>query len=267
MGGSIGAIIGIFIGNFFDKGLMTHFSKPYWQYHTARQEGVQKVFFNAVFSVMGHVAKANGHVSQQHIQMALDLMDEMSLNKYQKDLAKQCFNEGKQASFDLPATLFTLRTICRNNMELLKIFMDIQYKAAQVGGLSTKKVQLLDSIFKQLGFIPLHQQNRYYEDLNQRWSSSSSSRQEQSSQYQGRGSSSDYSYGGHDKLREAFTLLEISPNASKQDIKRAYRRMVSKNHPDKLIAQGLPEELIKIANAKTQRITKAYEYICESKGW
>ncbi len=50
-------------------------------------------------------------------------------------------------------------------------------------------------------------------------------------------------------------------------MKRAYRRLISRNHPDKLIAQGLPEEMIKIANDKTQKITKAYEQICTSKGW
>ena len=42
---------------------------------------------------------------------------------------------------------------------------------------------------------------------------------------------------------------------------------MSRNHPDKLISKGLPEEMIKIANEKTQNIRKAYEQICTSKGW
>ncbi len=55
--------------------------------------------------------------------------------------------------------------------------------------------------------------------------------------------------------------------ASKQEVKKAYRRLLSRNHPDKLIAQGLPEAMIKVANEKTQKIMKAYELICRSKGW
>ena len=68
-------------------------------------------------------------------------------------------------------------------------------------------------------------------------------------------------------LDHAYAILEVSPTSSKQDVKRAYRRLMSKNHPDKLIAKGLPESMIKIANEKTQAISKAYEQICESKGW
>ena len=68
-------------------------------------------------------------------------------------------------------------------------------------------------------------------------------------------------------LSQAYVLLDISPTSTKQEVKRAYRRLISRNHPDKLIAQGLPEAMIKVANNKTQQITKAYQQICTSKGW
>ena len=42
---------------------------------------------------------------------------------------------------------------------------------------------------------------------------------------------------------------------------------MSQNHPDKLIAQGLPEEMIKMATDKTQKIQKAYEQIKKHKGF
>ena len=271
IGNSIGALFGILIGNFFDKGLNKHFSRTNWHYFAEKQQQVQKKFFEAVFSVMGHIAKANGRVSQNHIQMALHLMNEMKLNQQQQELAKQYFNAGKETNFDINQTLYDLGRSCHNNKELLKLFMDIQYKSAQVDGLSTKKIELLDSIFKQMGFAPLHQQYRFYEDLQQRWGNGSQQSQSQRPNggggYQSRQQAPSYGNHADSKLRESYAILEVSLNATKPEVKRAYRRIVSKNHPDKLIAKGLPEALIKVANAKTQSITKAYEYICEQKGW
>ncbi len=274
MAGPFGAFLGIIIGNFFDKGLTSHFSRSYWSQVTDKPSQIQKIFFNSVFSVMGNVAKVNGRVSENHIQMALHLMDELSLNKEQKDLAKQYFNEGKKETFKLNETLYQLKKACHFNTELLKLFMEIQYKAAQVDGLSTKKIQLLDDIFKTLGYIPLQQQYRYYEDLLNRWSQTrghtGANHNTGQSHYSGQNSNHQNNanrYSNDYKLRESYDLLEISPNANKPEVKRAYRRMISKNHPDKLIAKGLPEAMIKIANAKTQQITKAYETICDSRGW
>lgn len=234
---------------------------------------------------MGHIAKSDGRVSEREIAMARTLMDEMRLSYEQKTLAKRFFRDGKQPSFDLGRTLNMLQLTCRDNPELLKLFMDIQYRAAMADGLSPPKIKALDMVFNRLGFAPLHKQYRFYEDFGPqatrsysysgansgstqsggRNSYSSQNRQSYSNRhYSGRQQSS---YSPQNNLTLAYALLEVSPEASKQDVKRAYRRLISRNHPDKLIAKGLPEEMIKMANDKTQKITKAYELICESKGW
>ncbi|RUR11372.1 co-chaperone DjlA [Legionella sp. km772] len=284
--GSIGAFIGLLVGNLFDKGLASHFARPHFLYHAEKKREIQKIFFEATFAVMGHIAKADGRVSAQEIQMAKVLMKEMRLNRQQKELAQRLFNEGKQLTFRLDLVLNELRRACRTNRELLKLFIDIQYRAAHVDGLSIKKIKALDMIFSQLGFAPLHQQFRFYEDFSyynnqqtqygeaqdsfqeeyQRQQHSQRQQQEQQRQnsyqrYQGTYQKSSNS------LDHAYALLEVSPQASKQEVKKAYRRLLSKNHPDKLIAQGLPEAMIKIANEKTHKIMKAYELICETKGW
>lgn len=288
--GPSGALLGILLGNFFDKGLASHFSNPHLLYHTEKRELVQKIFFESTFSVMGHIAKADGYVSTQEINMAKLLMDEMRLSKNQKDLAKRLFNEGKQPTFKLDMVLIPLKRACRDNHELLKLFIDIQYRAAQVDGLSIKKIKTLDTIFANLGFAPLHQQYRFYEDFNQtsysqpyqqsepeteQPSSSSQQQQQQRQQYQRQQQQNqqrkqnytNYRANPQNHLAHAYALIEVDPSTSKQDVKKAYRRLLSRNHPDKLIAQGLPEEMIKIANDKTHKIMKAYELICESKGW
>lgn len=265
-GGSAGAFFGVLVGNFFDKGLATHFSTPHLLYHAEKKQVVQKIFFEATFSIMGHIAKADGRVSEKEIQIANTLMNEMRLNNNQKVLAKQLFNKGKQPSFNLNQVLTELQQKCKDNRELLKLFIDIQYRAAIVDGLSSKKIKSLDEIFKRFGFAPLHKQHRFYEDFNFT----------RNDQNQGQHQQKQQSYSSYQKqtyqssnssLSHAYALLEVTPDSSKKDIKRAYRRLLSKNHPDKLIAQGLPEEMIRIANEKTHKIVTAYKLISESKGW
>lgn len=257
--GPAGALFGILIGNFFDRGLASHFSRPHWSYHAEKRKAVQKIFFEATFSVMGHIAKADGHVSRQGIQMAKTLMDEMGLSHTQKIAAQDYFNEGKSNNFSLKHTITTLQKTSYDNPELLKLFIDIQYRVAKVDGLSIKKQQILNTILHLLGFAPLREQYRFYEDFanystHQQTNQQSSHRQ---SYHQAPRSSLDHAYG----------ILGISPTTNKQDVKRAYQRLMSRNHPDKLIAKGLPEEMIKIANEKTQKIRRAYEEICSSQGW
>lgn len=263
IGGSTGALFGIIIGNFFDRGLNEHFTNPNWRYHNEKRQAVQQIFFEATFTVMGHIAKADGRVSEREIQMARQMMQEMRLSSAQKTLAKQYYTHGKEPNYDLSRILNLLLDTCRDNRDLLKLFMDIQYRAAQVDGLTTAKIQALNVVFRRLGFVPLNEQYRFYEDFG----SGSYSSSQQSSQQRSSSGNRYQAYGGDTTLANAFAVLEVPSTATKQEVKRAYRRLISRNHPDKLIAQGLPEEMIKMANDKTQKITKAYDQICTSKGW
>lgn len=261
--GAPGAVFGILVGNFFDRALTKMYSDPHWLYHNETQKVIQKVFFESTFSIMGYIAKADGRVSENEVEMARQFMDEMRLNKDQKLLAKRLFNDGKNKEFNLTTELNNLLRACRNNKELLRVFIDIQYKAALVDGLSSNKIKALNAVFIHLGFAPLHNQNRFYDDFNSKAYEEPQQRQKQSSSSYQRGPQQNT----RSTLAQAYALLEIEPTANKQEVKKAYRRLISRNHPDKLISQGLPPEMIKIANDKTQKIVKAYEIICENKGW
>ena len=67
-------------------------------------------------------------------------------------------------------------------------------------------------------------------------------------------------------LSEAYQVLGVDRAASDADIKRAYRRLISRHHPDKLVSKGLPEEMMKVAAQKTHEIRQAYERIREARG-
>lgn len=253
--GPIGTLFGILIGNLFDRGLAEHFTSPYWHFYGEKRKIVQQLFLETTFSVMGHIAKADGRVSEEEIKLAKTLMDEMYLNSTQKKAAQHYFNQGKKADFSLRHVLLLFKEAVQHNPKLIKLFIDIQYRAAQAGGLSAPKMQALDQVLSFMGFAPLHKQYRFYEDFVDH-----SAGKQQSSNKQSY-------YSPSHLLDQAYAILEIPNTASKLEVKRAYRRLMSRNHPDKLTAKGLPDSMIKLANEKTQKIRKAYEKICESKGW
>ena len=68
-------------------------------------------------------------------------------------------------------------------------------------------------------------------------------------------------------LEDAYAILNVSADASDGEVKKAYRRQLSQHHPDKLVAKGLPEEMMKLAATKTHEIRQAYELIGSARGW
>lgn len=271
--GPLGILIGLFVGTVVVRRLSDHYANPQWFYFREKNEAVQKVFFETTFSVMGYIAKADGRVSEQELNMARLLMQEMHLHREQKIEAMHLFNEGKNPHFNLKQKIAELQKACKDNRELLKLFMDIQYQAAKTDDLTTRKIQVLDVIFSHLGFMPFHQQYRFYEDFGSAHRYTDENEEQQQSKANQSSSESYSSYSNYNykptrtNLDHAYALIDVSPSASKQEVKRAYRRLLSRNHPDKLISKGLPQEMIKMANEKTQKIVKAYELICTSKGW
>ena len=58
------------------------------------------------------------------------------------------------------------------------------------------------------------------------------------------------------QLEDAYTVLGLNSSATDKEIKTTYRRLMNQNHPDKLVAKGLPEEMLKLATEKTQKIRR-----------
>lgn len=64
---------------------------------------------------------------------------------------------------------------------------------------------------------------------------------------------------------DPFAILGVAPTAGMDEIKAAYRRLARENHPDLLLAQGLPQEFINVAQAKLAAVNAAYEKIEKSR--
>lgn len=262
-GGNIGAVIGLLIGHYFDLGPYS----PSVKLSPQRLYQVQQAYLRATFLVMGHIAKADGHVSDDEIQAARTIMDNMRLNNTQKHEAIQLFYEGKKSHFNLDQALNELFQVCGDQAMLMRMFIDIQFRAAAANGhIGPNKHRILEKICLRFNFN-FDEFAGFYSHYSYTKSENAQSNYQQSYQRQRSRSGQNRQQTGAttNKLDNAYKMLNISKTASKDEVKKAYRRHMSQNHPDKLIAKGLPEEMIKLATQKTQAIKEAYDIIRASK--
>jgi len=69
------------------------------------------------------------------------------------------------------------------------------------------------------------------------------------------------SYHSGAEARDPYQILGVAADISDADLKKAYRKLIRENHPDKVMAEGLPEEFIQLANEKLAKINAAYDEI------
>ncbi|AUZ78736.1 MULTISPECIES: co-chaperone DjlA [Aeromonas] len=251
LGNIFGALLGLWIGHRFDRGMGMSFRR-------APTQQQQAVFFHATFAVMGHIAKASGQVTEQEIRVASNLMDRMRLSGEQRVRAQESFRQGKESGFPLRETLAEFRRASLGQRDILRFFLEVQLQAAFADGrVEADERAILQTIADELGFSQIElarilamaeaQMNFFH-------------RQQQGGQGQQRQAPT------KDRLKDAYQLLGVSEGDSDQEIKRAYRKEMSKHHPDKLAAKGLPPEMMEMAKEKTQEIQQAWEWIREARG-
>ncbi len=68
-------------------------------------------------------------------------------------------------------------------------------------------------------------------------------------------------------LEQAYRVLGVADDASNDEIKKAYRRLMNQHHPDKLVARGLPQSMAGVAEQKTHEVRTAYEKLRSQRGF
>jgi len=238
-----GALIGAFIGHLFDV-------EREQRRGTTNAAGIQQEFFRATFLVMGHVAKSDGRVSEQEIQAARAVMAQFRLSEADVHRAIELFTEGKSPGFPLDTTLASLVRTLGNRVDLRLMFVQIQLQTTLLGGgLNPASRAVLMRVCQAMGV-----------------SEYQFAQMESMLRMQNRGADASAQRTGPSALEEAYRVLGVSSSASNAEVTKAYRRLMNQNHPDKLVAKGLPESMIKAAEEKTRTIRAAYELICEARG-
>ena len=244
--GWLGALVGFVIGHQFDRRAQS--TRPRVQ--SVLRE-LQRMFFMSTFQVMGHVAKSDGRVTPGEINAARDAMRRFSLGKPEVERAIACFNEGKSEDFPLDATLAELRRLTQGRSDLRRLFVQIQLEAAIRGdGLNAASRPVIMRMCSALGVSAIELA-----------ALEAMLRMHAASQPGAGGASMPAN-----QLRDAYQVLGVSAESDNAEVTLAYRRLVSQNHPDKLVANGLPESMIEAAHERTRHILEAYEVIKQHRG-
>lgn len=256
LGGPLGAVLGAAMGHQVDSGLNNmELDEEAGSFGVGDQERVQSAFFTASFSIMGYMAKVDGKVTPDEIRAAEQVMAQMQLDEAQRKAAVALFREGKQPDFPLQEVVKQLRKECHRRRNLIQMFIEIQLFAAYADGeMHLAERKTLADICRWLGFSQIQ------------FARLEAMARAQSAASRGADSHGRTSSASGMTLDQAYEILGVEPTASEKDIKRAYRRLTSQHHPDKLVSKGLPEEMMKIAAQKTHEIRKAYELIKGRKG-
>lgn len=214
---------------------------------------VQVAFLIATFAAMGRLCKVDGRIRDAEITLARSVMSHLGLNDTQKRIAIRLFNAGKQGDFDVEAVLGRLYRTCYHRPSVLQIFIEIQLQAAIADGpLNDVEERLLNRMCKRLDVS-----TSIYSRIKQRVNENKYGHQVQSE----KDSSSSYTSPRIMSLASATELLGVSRWVGKEELKKAYRRLMGQYHPDRLLARGCTQEELDQATSRVQDIKRAYELI------
>jgi DnaJ like chaperone protein len=254
-----GLLIGLILGHFYDQSVMV-----------ARRSGggagvleIGERFFAATFEVMGHVAKSDGRVSESEIAAARKVMAELRLDGVQIHAAIAHFTRGKSPNFDLESTMRDFADAIADRPDLMRVFLEVQVRASLEGVDMQGPARLV--IQKVADLLDVSRIELAHMEAVLRI------RREQFRQGAGAGPRNGGSNGSTAQrsgmqLTAAYQILEVDPKASDEEVAKAYRRQLSKHHPDKLKANGLPDSMLEHAKQRTQQIIEAYDLIKSARG-
>jgi len=250
MGGWLGALLGLFVGQMFDRG----YNQLQREGGPGNRQAVEQSFFETLFTLLGHMAKADGRVSEEEVRQTEAYMAEMGLTAENRRRAIDLFKQGTDPEFDLDAQVQEFRRICGRRARLVRMLLVYLVNIALADGeLDETEVRVLRRIAEGLGLS-----SEMFEQLLRMI-------QAQNSFAGGGGRAGGAGPSRADELARAYEALGVSPEASDQQIKRAYRKLISEHHPDKLIGQGMPEDMVKEATERSQEIRKAYDLIKQAR--
>ncbi len=218
-------------------------------------------FVEPLFGIAGAIAKSDGRVSQEEIDAAERLMQRLQLSGDQRNAAIAQFTAGKESAFVATGAIVELKRWCRGHRDRAFILVDLLLDiVCAEGPLAPAKLALVRKLCASLGvderqLAALAAMRGYSYVAPEDW------RHYQRAQDDARGPQSTRTVSGKDP----YAVLGIMRSASDAEIKRAYRKLISQHHPDKL--GNVPDELKRRAEERARDINAAYEKIHAERGF
>lgn len=237
LGGPIGALIGVFIASMFEgashilqSGEATN--EPPHSSRTRTTRATQGDIRVSIIVLLACVIKADGRILKSEINsikpfLVRNFGEEGAKQALQllKQLLTQPINEAEVAQQIRMHVNYSVR------LELVHLLLEV---AKADGEVADSECQIIESIAIHMGIADADYQSLlslYRKQRDANW---------------------------------AYTALEISPSATDEEVKKAYRRMAMKYHPDKVANAG--EAIRQQATDKFRAINEAYEYIKSIRG-
>jgi DnaJ like chaperone protein len=197
-------------------------------------EGDPGVTFTiAVIALAGKMAKADGDVSEAELQAFQRVFQ---VPPQEQANVRRIFNLARQDVAGYEAYAGQIARLFVGNPALLEDVLDGLFEIAKADGvLHPAESAFLERVAEIFGFAP----NEF--------------RRIRASHFA-------------PELTDPYVILGVSYVAGENEIKQTYRRLVRENHPDSLMARGVPEEFIKLANDKLAAINAAYDRIEQERG-
>lgn len=241
--GIFGAFLGYFLGNIVDR--ISAYGvggvNPLSSGHR------QTVFLETVFILMGKLAKADGRISEDEISYVEQFMQKLGMSAEHRQQAIVLFKQGATLNYDTEPNIRQFMAVCGHThslKQMLLVYLIVM--AVSDGRIDAAEERLLNEIAQQLGYGQAAFQHMLEMVLNQ-------------THFAGGQASSATA------LDDAYKALGVSKESSDQEVKRAYRKLISQYHPDKLIGQGLPEDMIAVATEQAKEVQLAYDLIMRSR--
>ncbi|WP_049623701.1 co-chaperone DjlA [Frateuria defendens] len=239
-----GALVGAIIGFVFDS---------LRQSQRQRAAPVAGGFVGPLFALLGAIAKSDGRVSEAEIAVAERLMSRMGLDGEQRRQAIASFNSGKQPEFDVGGPIEELRVWAGMRRDHAFPVLDVVIETVLAEGQpSPSKMAILRQLafalrISDMELMAMMAMKGYAWQAGPRGQGGSYAPPRRAPQ-------------GPDP----YAVLGITRDADERTIKRAYRKLISEHHPDRL--GDLPEDMRKRAEARASEINAAYERIKAERG-
>ncbi|MEM1263763.1 MAG: co-chaperone DjlA [Pseudomonadota bacterium] len=249
LGGLLGAVsgrwwlaaLGVILGHQFDRGYARQ------RRTTLRIDAPTR---DLIFTLLGAVAKADGQVRQSEIDAARLLMQRLGLSASDTQAAIVAFRHGKQPGLDLATAIATYRDREHPDDATRRGLLRVVVAAVLEGGAMSKPVRAQLWTIAQafgIGRVELVQ----LEALLRAEQGIGEAREQRATDAE---------------LTDAYAQLELDQHASNGDVKKAYRRLMNRHHPDKLTGANASEAELEAAEARSREIISAYEKIRRRRG-
>ncbi len=236
-------LLGLLLGHQFDRGFTAR-SRDFETQDKAAAR-LPEAFVRPLFQALGHLAKSDGRVSENEIRATRAIMHRLSLGPAKVRSAMHWFDEGKRADFPLQSSMREVRRSAARNPELRQLFMRLVLEVVlSKDRVSQHERALLWTMCQEfdIGRVELAQLEAML-------------RAQKGFRHSPEGNAD------ASRVRHAYATLGVETSASNAEVKQAYRRLMSRNHPDKIAANNPGAEEVAAAEQRTKDIRSAYEML------